>query len=42
MNYNESRLVKFDAIRVMILGKRKSTVNVQTEKDIKRKRKGRE
>ena len=41
LNYNASRLVNFDAIRDVILGKGRepNVLNVHTEKKIKRKRK---
>jgi len=40
LNYNASRLINFDAIRDIILGKGEPAVNVHTEKKNKCKRKG--
>jgi len=41
LNYNAKQLVNFEAFHDMILGTGEPTVMVHTEREIKRKRKGR-
>jgi len=40
LNYNASQLVNFEVIRDVMLGTGKPTVNIHTERQIKRNRKG--